>query len=764
MYYKSSLLFFTILTHVLIHFRTSAQVNILKEKNSIWTVSTKPTSPFLNSHFHLVSLTEEQVNQLIVAENNLKNGKLQANAIELYAVIGSYYESISNYEKALEYLFLAEKLADNSTVEWNVFAKNYIGYVYWHKSQYDSALYYHNNALALIQQSKITSSNFAFNSLMLGNDYYDMGDYIKTSEYYFESLAQFEKLNDTIGQIMALNRLSKLYSKLNDLESSMNHVLKAKKLNTSINHIRELGNTYNCLGNIYIDKGALDSALYYFSLTYQYFKTSGDIIGQSISCINLGDTYNSLSKIENAPLAFLDSSYQYYEKSYILNKIVANKFGMIYGIWGMADIEFKQVDFENALNNYRTALQISLQINAKSEEYNLYWKMFTVFEAKNKLDSGYYYLKKFVEVKHSLENEEQTKELLRQESKYEIEKRISEQTAEMEREKLVEAEKNKWKNYLIVGVIVVAIILLYLVINAIKRLKIIAQKNQLINTINNELSLQNREILDSITYAQRIQKAILPSEKIVKELLPDSFVIYLPKDIVAGDFYWLETTTPIPPPMEGAKGVVSIGGGTGEVILFAAADCTGHGVPGAMVSVICNNGLNRSVREYGITVPGQILDKTREIVIQEFEKSDEIVQDGMDIALISLCKKTLELKYAGANNPLWIITHNDHNEAELIEVKPDNQPIGKYDTSIPFKTNTLQLKKNDLIYIFTDGYADQFGGVKGKKFKTAALKSLFLSIQQLSMADQQDEIIKTFNEWKGSIEQIDDICLIGIRV
>jgi serine phosphatase RsbU (regulator of sigma subunit) len=316
----------------------------------------------------------------------------------------------------------------------------------------------------------------------------------------------------------------------------------------------------------------------------------------------------------------------------------------------------------------------------------------------------------------------------------------------MDKEKLIEAEKNKWKNYLIIGVIIVAIALLYLVLNAIRKLKIIAQKNQLINTINNELSQQNREILDSITYAQRIQNAILPSERIIKEHLPDSFIIYLPKDIVAGDFYWLETTTP------------------NEVVYLAAADCTGHGVPGAMVSVVCNNGLNRSVREYGILEPGKILDKTREIVIQEFEKSDEIVQDGMDIALISLCKKTLELKFSGANNPLWIITTNEQNEVELKETKPDNQPVGKYDTTIPFKTNVLQLKKNDLIYIFTDGYQDQFGGAKGKKFKTAALKNLLLSIHSLSMDEQQNEILKTFNEWKGYTDQIDDVCIIGIRV
>ena len=159
---------------------------------------------------------------------------------------------------------------------------------------------------------------------------------------------------------------------------------------------------------------------------------------------------------------------------------------------------------------------------------------------------------------------------------------------------------------------------------------------------------------------------------------------------------------------------------------FAAADCTGHGVPGAMVSVICNNGLNRSVREHQLTTPGEILDKTREIVIQEFEKSEEEVKDGMDIALCSISNNIL--KYAGANNPLWIIRNN-----ELIEIKANKQPIGKFDFSKPFDTHEFTLEKGDSIYVFSDGYPDQFGGIKGKKYKSSNFKKLLLSIQDKSM-------------------------------
>ena len=194
-----------------------------------------------------------------------------------------------------------------------------------------------------------------------------------------------------------------------------------------------------------------------------------------------------------------------------------------------------------------------------------------------------------------------------------------------------------------------------------------------------------------------------------------------------------------------------------DLILFAAADCTGHGVPGAMVSLVCNNALNRSVREYDFSEPGDILDKTREIVIEEFEKSEDDVKDGMDIALCSI--KGSVLKYAGAHNPLWII-----RDGELLETKADKQPIGKFDRSEPYTTHTFELKPNDTIYIFSDGYADQFGGSKGKKFKSTNFKKLILGLQEKSMDHQKARIEDAFDNWRGENEQLDDVCVIGVRV
>jgi serine phosphatase RsbU (regulator of sigma subunit) len=266
-----------------------------------------------------------------------------------------------------------------------------------------------------------------------------------------------------------------------------------------------------------------------------------------------------------------------------------------------------------------------------------------------------------------------------------------------------------------------------------------------------EIEEKNKSIIDSINYARRLQDAILPPLKTIKESLPDSFVLYQPKDIVAGDFYWMwgETTS-----RHSSSGEVQE-----DLILIAAADSTGHGIPGAMVSVVCSNALNRTVKEFQIKEPGKILDKVRELVLETFEKSEENVQDGMDISLCSINTKTLEVQYSGAYNSLWYIRNG-----EMKELAADKQPIGKFDNPTNFKTHTLQLAKGDTLYLLTDGYPDQFGGEKGKKFRYKQLKDLLMDNKQLTMEQQKTVLEETLSRWKGSLEQVDDILVIGIRI
>lgn len=267
----------------------------------------------------------------------------------------------------------------------------------------------------------------------------------------------------------------------------------------------------------------------------------------------------------------------------------------------------------------------------------------------------------------------------------------------------------------------------------------IDKRTEQLQVSNVLLQAKNKDITDSINYARNIQDAIIPPEEEFKRILPQSFVLYKPKDIISGDFYWLQKNQ--------------------NEIFFAAVDCTGHGVPGAMVSLVGHNELNRCLKELGITDTAGILDKLSALVEETFEKSQREVKDGMDISLCKLNSKSNSLQWSGANNPLWIVRNG-----ELLEWKPDKQPIGKFDFRKPFTSHTINLEANDMLYVFTDGYADQFGGDKGKKFKHKQLQDILIANAHLNCDEQKKILDDGFEVWKGDLEQIDDVCMLGIKI
>lgn len=275
---------------------------------------------------------------------------------------------------------------------------------------------------------------------------------------------------------------------------------------------------------------------------------------------------------------------------------------------------------------------------------------------------------------------------------------------------------------------------------------------------NIELADTHKEIHDSIMYAKRLQQAILPKIEDISKYLPNSFIYFKPKDVVSGDFYWYEHHN--------------------DYDFIAAADCTGHGVPGALVSVVCNNALNRSIFEMSKVAPENVLNSTRDLIINTLSKSEEGIKDGMDISICRIDKKNKLIHFAGANNPLWIIRKTAfltpeqkeergtiiEGEIALIEYKGDKQPVGLYENMTPFSSVEIKILPDDIFYLFTDGYADQFGGERGKKFMYKPFKKTLLKISSLEMAEQRKELHSIFEAWRGDLEQVDDICIIGIRV
>lgn len=254
-----------------------------------------------------------------------------------------------------------------------------------------------------------------------------------------------------------------------------------------------------------------------------------------------------------------------------------------------------------------------------------------------------------------------------------------------------------------------------------------------------KLEQKNREVTDSIVYANLIQSAILPRPELIESYFPDYFLLYRPKDIVAGDFYWIEKKD--------------------DFLHLAICDCTGHGVPGAMVSMICTTALGRALNEYHCRMPGEIFDKVRELLKQHFFHSPQEVYDGMDASLCTFDLKNKKMWWSGAYNPIWIIRNNN-----LIEIKGDKQPIGITTSPSPFSTHEISLLEGDCVYLFTDGFADQFGGQRGKKLGKKNFMDFLMDISSLSMAQQKSRLLEFHLDYRNTLEQVDDICVCGLRI
>lgn len=270
---------------------------------------------------------------------------------------------------------------------------------------------------------------------------------------------------------------------------------------------------------------------------------------------------------------------------------------------------------------------------------------------------------------------------------------------------------------------------------------IVEKKTKEITEENKKITEKSREITQSIQYARSLQRSTLPSISKINRYLKNHFLYYIPKDIIGGDFFWFENIN--------------------NCLFFAVADCTGHGVPGGMVSLVCSNALNKCVNELKLTNTSEILNESRKLIIDSFSKNEESLNDGMDIIL---CKFNLDsriLEFSGANRPLWIM----RNENKILEeYKTDRQPVGNFIITKPFSTFEVELKPNDIIYMFSDGYVDQFGGEDESKFKTSRFKDLINQMKYLQMKEQEGLIKKNFDDWKGGFEQTDDVCVWGIMV
>lgn len=587
----------------------------------------------------------------------------------------------------------------------------------------------------------ITKSNIAV--LMHNN-----GNTAKAIELYKEAISinDNNKLNANTAAVY--NNLADVYSYIQDTVNAIVNLNKALEVAIRFKQKSMIAQELQNLGVVYYKKGKMDISFKYFKKSLELRNEIGDVLGACRSKINLANICVNNNQLSEAK--------RYLEEVTELVKFSENlhlKYLFHYSL-GIFNEKINQT--KTAIDNYEKSLNYAKQINNLIEELNALNSLLQLYEKTGNLKSVVNSFKRIKEIELVLNVENLKRNITRSQVEAEYLKREAE-LKENQRIRELEAEQRQAKQKLtIIAVLILLFVFItftYFISRALKKNKqmnaiILAQKaevesqKELIEEKAFELAIKHKDITDSINYAKRIQSSLIPTQEELNKIEKKLTVLFQPRDVVSGDFYWITKSD--------------------NLLLFAMADCTGHGVPGAFMSIIGINHLHAIVNENDITMPDQILNelKVRVISSLNIHNSDDSKRDGMDVAIISIMGN--QLLYSGANQSIYII----RNQNELIQLKGDRQPVGLSDTTHSFTSHPLELIKGDRVVMFTDGIVDQFGGDAtngvnqgGKKLKITTLKKWLLESSGLAIEEQKLFIQEKLNNFKLNFEQTDDISL-----
>lgn len=604
-----------------------------------------------------------------------------------------------------------------------------LSWEYRQLGSYKEAFDYAQQALEKAQQINYVSG-IANGSNALAAVYDDQGNYPKALNYYLNTLKIHEQLNDSLGICRDYNNIGLLYCHLSNYKTALEYYNKGIQLAKSLRNNVFLSALYFNIGSVYTytEKYKESTECYLKSLSIDTILKDDYAISDCYT--NIGINYNFSKDYDKALF--------YCFKGLSMKKALQDFDGAASGYINIADVFVNKHDYKSAKAFLDSSLTISEQ-NQSFDNLRLTYKgLADVNFSLGNFKDAYLYHVKFKQITDSIFNSENNEQLNQTKINFELEKKRAEQ---LQQKALSDSDKKR-QNIIILSVVLVLLIVSIFSLFLFKRFKITNQQKEIISAQKELVEEHQKEISDSINYAKRIQTSFLANELEFKKYFTDYFILFNPKDVVSGDFYWTASVD--------------------SKFYVAVADSTGHGIPGAFMSLLNISLLNEAVLSRNYTSTVDILNFVRKILILGL-KPDETGQggnDGMDCVLFCIDFKTLEMEFSGANNPLWII----RNE-EVVELKADKMPVGRSPReAVSFTSQKFQLQKNDLIYAFTDGYADQFGGPKAKKFKYKQLEEIILSNHSKHLREQNTILNTTFNNWKGNLEQVDDVCVIGLRV
>lgn len=563
-------------------------------------------------------------------------------------------------------------------------------------------------------------------------------DYKKSLEIYFkwEKYALSFKSPEKEKKMASVHTgLASVYAQLGNYDLAIEKGKLAHELYTQLNDKDGISYSNLNLGNYYYYKADYKNAL-------KFYKESETAMLSSKDTAYLPHCYNSIAGVLYQ-LKNYRGALSYYDKAYDLfyKNDADDLSNLAVSLQNIGQTQAQLGNIKLAIENCLQAAELFRKSNDIKNLYNTYENIADYYAYIGDYKTSNQFYSSYIHLKDSIFDEDTKSTLHELSVKYETEKK------EKENEVLSLENKNKKQIiYIVAGACLFLSCLVFFIYfiyrNKKKSHKLLEEKNTIINHQKEIVEEQNLEIKDSIRYAHRIQGAILPPRNLWQQILPDSFVLHIPKDILSGDFYWIEETK--------------------DYIYIAAADCTGHGVPGALISIVCYNLLNKAVLEKNLVTPAEILDAVNVWLTESLHQTyrESKVKDGMDVSLIAIHKHSNEILFAGANNPVYIVS-----KGELKQLKGDKFPVGAFieDKIHKFNNKTFKAYPGDMIYLFSDGFADQFGGENGKKYKYTHFQEKLIAISERSPAEQRNGLKDEFYFWKGPHEQVDDVLVIGIK-
>ncbi len=691
---------------------------------------------------------------------------------KIFTILCSLFFVCANADNKPDSLYklLTQRIHDTTRV--NVY--NELCWPVYAFSNTDSSIKYGNLAIELSQKSHDTI-RLVVAYRRLGIAYINIADHKKALECQQKSYDLAKAIGLKKGMASALNNLSVIYLNISDFKTAIDYSIQSQKIQEELKDASNLFNAYyntgllfksindlisakiyyykafaiadkkknsnekafalSGLANILKKENKLDSAYYYFFKAEQWFRKENHLQGLEEVYVNIGSLYSEDKRTKDN--ANLKKALEYYSMALKINEQYTNKLTKANIMGNIAVIYNNLHNIDSAIIYAHKAIDLAKESNDNAEIVYSSMLLSDAYFEKGNFQQSIKYLKLHVLMKDSVYNYEKQKEISQKQMRFEFEKKTIADSLKVSEDKKITQEKLKQEatiRYSLFFFLALLIMFSYIMFN---RFKIIKNQKQIIEIQKNKVDEKQKEILDSINYAKRIQSTILDNQIVMKDFFSDHFIYFKPKDIVSGDFYWAHRKS--------------------NFYYLAVCDSTGHGVPGAFMSLLNIGFLNEAINDNGIEKPNEIFDYVRNRLIQSVSKEEQ--KDGFDGILICIDVISREITYAAANNKPILISNN-----EIIVQNVDKMPVGKGERTESFELYHLNAKQGDILFLYTDGYADQFGGPKGKKFKYKQLNELLLNMNHTPFASQKAMLSETFENWQGDLEQVDDVCIVGIKV